>query len=328
MGKILVGIAMGGYASEKAISHESGNNVYQNLSREKWEVFRLLINKNQWTVLDQNNHEIEFDQNDYSFNFNGETLRFDVIFNAVHGVPGENGELAASLKSQNIPQTSCDSLAAALTFDKRKCLEFAKKTGVSTAKSIAFNHGDHLDEEVILKIVGLPCFVKPNRSGSSYGIVKVQKKKAIGGAIESALKEGSELSSESALEGPEISVGVYTKNDKIIVLPATEVISENDFFDYQAKYEGKSEEITPAKLDAEVVEKVNEIVEKLYSVFELKGVCRSEFILVDGDPHLLEINTVPGLTPASLIPQQLEAAGIALTDFFDQLLEQALKKNN
>ena len=328
MGKILVGIAMGGYASEKAISHESGNNVYQNLSREKWEVFRLLINKNQWTVLDQNNHEIEFDQNDYSFNFNGETLRFDVIFNAVHGVPGENGELAASLKSQNIPQTSCDSLAAALTFDKRKCLEFAKKTGVSTAKSIAFNHGDHLDEEVILKIVGLPCFVKPNRSGSSYGIVKVQKKKAIGGAIESALKEDSELIIESALEGPEISVGVYTKNDKIIVLPATEVISENDFFDYQAKYEGKSEEITPAKLDAEVVEKVNEIVEKLYSVFELKGVCRSEFILVDGDPHLLEINTVPGLTPASLIPQQLEAAGIALTDFFDQLLEQALKKNN
>ena len=328
MGKILVGIAMGGYASEKAISHESGNNVYQNLSREKWEVFRLLINKNQWTVLDQNNHEIEFDQNDYSFNFNGETLRFDVIFNAVHGVPGENGELAASLKSQNIPQTSCDSLAAALTFDKRKCLEFAKKTGVSTAKSIAFNHGDHLDEEVILKIVGLPCFVKPNRSGSSYGIVKVQKKKAIGEAIESALKEDSELIIESALEGPEISVGVYTKNDKIIVLPATEVISENDFFDYQAKYEGKSEEITPAKLDAEVVEKVNEIVEKLYSVFELKGVCRSEFILVDGDPHLLEINTVPGLTPASLIPQQLEAAGIALTDFFDQLLEQALKKNN
>ena len=120
MDKILVGIAMGGYASEKAISLESGNNVYQNLSREKWEVFRLLINKNQWTVLDQNNHEIEFDQNDYSFNFNGETLRFDVIFNAVHGVPGENGELAASLKSQNIPQTSCDSLAAALTFDKRK----------------------------------------------------------------------------------------------------------------------------------------------------------------------------------------------------------------
>jgi D-alanine-D-alanine ligase len=328
MGKIVVGIAMGGYASEKVISLESGNTVYQNLSREKWEVFRLIICKNQWTVLDQNNHEIQFNQNDYSFNFNGETLRFDVIFNAVHGVPGENGELAAVLKSQNIPQTSCDSLAAALTFDKRKCLEIAKKTGVSTANSIAFNHGDHLDKEVIIKIVGLPFFVKPNRSGSSYGIVKVQNKKGIMRAVDSALKEDSELIIESALEGPEISVGVYTKNNKIIVLPATEVISENDFFDYRAKYEGKSEEITPAKLDAQVVEKVNEIVEKLYSVFELKGVCRSEFILVDGDPHLLEINTVPGLTPASLIPQQLEAAGIALTDFFDQLLEQALKKNN
>ena len=328
MGKILVGIAMGGYASEKAISHESGNNVYKNLSREKWEVFRLLINKNQWTVLDQNNHEIEFDQNDYSFNFNGETLRFDVIFNAVHGVPGENGELAASLKSQNIPQTSCDFFAAELTFDKRKCLELVKKTGVSVAKSFHFNHGDQFDEELILNIVGLPCFVKPNRSGSSFGIIKVYKKKDLKEGIVSALKEDSELIIESALEGSEISVGVYTKNDKVIVLPATEIISENDFFDYKAKYEGKSEEITPAKLDSKVITKVNQIVEKLYVKLELKGICRSEFILVDGNPHLLEINTVPGLTAVSLIPQQLKAAGITLTDFFDQLLEQALKKNN
>lgn len=328
MGKIVVGIAMGGYASERVISLESGNTVYQNLSNEKWEVFRLVINKNQWTVLDQKNHEIRFDQNNFSFNFNGKTLRFDVIFNAVHGVPGENGELAATLKSQNIPQTSCDSFVAALTFDKRKCLEAAKKTGVSVAKSIAFNHGDHLNEEVILKTVGLPCFVKPNRSGSSFGVVKVQKKKALGEAIKSAFKEDSELIIESALEGPEISVGVYTKNDKVIVLPATEIISENDFFDYQAKYEGKSEEITPAKLDTRVVEKVNEIVENLYSVLELKGVCRSEFIMVDGNPNLIEINTVPGLTATSLIPQQLQAAGISLNDFFNQLLEQALKKNN
>ena len=142
------------------------------------------------------------------------------------------------------------------------------------------------------------------------------------------MKEDSELIIESALEGPEISVGAYTKNDKVIVLPATEIISKNDFFDYQAKYEGKSEEITPAKLDAGMIQKINEIVEKLYDTLELKGVCRSEFILVNGNPHLLEINTVPGLTDVSLIPQQLKAAGIALTDFFDQLLEQALKKNN
>ena len=328
MCKRVVGIAMGGYASERAISLESGNNVYQTLSSEKWEVYRLLIDKNQWTVLDQKNHEFRLDQNNLSFNINGKSPRFDVIFNAVHGIPGENGELAATLKSQNIPQTSCDPIAAEITFDKRKCQELVKKTGVSVAKSFRFDHGDHFDEELILNVVGLPCFVKPNRSGSSFGIIKVYEKKDLKEGIVSALKEDSELIIESALEGPEISVGVYTKNDKVIVLPATEIISKNDFFDYQAKYEGKSEEITPAKLDSRMIEKVNQIVEKLYVTLELKGVCRSEFILVDGNPHLLEINTVPGLTPVSLIPQQLKAAGITLTDFFDQLLEQALKKNN
>ena len=326
--KRVVGVAMGGYASERAISLESGNNVYQTLSSKKWEVYRLLINENQWTVLDQNNHEILFNQNEFSFKINGKTHRFDVIFNAVHGVPGENGELAATLKSQNIPQTSCDYFAAELTFDKRKCLELVKKTGVSAAESFTFDRGNHFDEELILNAVGLPCFVKPNRSGSSFGIIKVYNKKALGNAIVSALKEDSELIIESALEGPEISVGVYTKNDKVIVLPATEIISKNDFFDYQAKYGGKSEDITPAKLDASVIQKVNQIVKKLYIKLGLKGVCRSEFILVDGNPHFLEINTVPGLTPVSLIPQQLKAAGIELSDFFDQLLEQAFKKNN
>ena len=324
--KRVVGVAMGGYASERAISLESGNNVYQTLSSKKWEVYRLLIDKNQWTVLDQNNHEILFDKNEFSFKMNGKTHRFDVIFNAVHGVPGENGELAATLKSQNIPQTSCDAFAAELTFDKRKCLELVKKTGVSAAESFTFDRGNHFDEELILNAVGIPCFVKPNRSGSSFGIIKVYKKKALGNAIVSALKEDSELIIESALEGPEISIGVYTKNDKVIVLPATEIISKNDFFDYQAKYGGKSEEITPAKLDASMIEKLNQIVKKLYIKLGVKGVCRSEFILVDGDPHFLEINTVPGLTPVSLIPQQLKAAGIELSDFFDQLLEQALKK--
>ena len=328
MRKRIVGVAIGGYASERAISLESGNNVCQTLSHEKWEVYRLLIDKNQWTVLDQKNQEFPLDQNNFSFIINGKTLRFDVIFNAVHGIPGENGELAATLKSQNIPQTSCDPFAAELTFDKRKCLELVKKTGISVAKSVTFDHGDHFDEELILNVVGLPCFVKPNRSGSSFGIIKVYKKKALRDGIASALKEDSELIIESALEGPEISVGVYTKNDKVIVLPATEIISKNDFFDYQAKYEGKSDEITPAKLDAKIIDKINQIVENLYVKLELKGVCRSEFILVDDNPHLLEINTVPGLTAVSLIPQQLKAAGIALTDFFDQLLEQALKKNN
>ena len=327
MSKKVVGIAMGGYSSERAISMESGNTVFQNLSQEKWDIYRLIIDVNQWVVLDQNNLETPFNLKDFDFTIEQETLQFDIIFNAVHGIPGENGELASILKSHNIPQTGCDRYAAKLTFDKRECLKIVKKMGVATAESIAFDQGNQLDKDLIVDVVGLPCFVKPNRSGSSYGIVKVYEKAKLDQAVATALLEDNELIIESALEGPEISVGIYAYGEKVIVLPPTEIITENDFFDYQAKYEGKSEEITPAKLNSSVIKKVNEISEKLYRELKLKGVCRSEFILVNDQPHLLEINTIPGLTTASLIPQQLEVAGIKLSTFFDQLLEEALKKN-
>ena len=326
--KKVVGIAMGGYGSERSISIKSGETVFQNLNTGKWDIYRLLIDKNQWTVLDEKNIQIAFNKSKFNFNLNGKNIRFDIIFNAIHGAPGENGDLADILESQKIPQTSCKTNVAKLTFNKRKCLEFAKKIGIATANSIVIEKGDLFDEENIENIVGLPCFIKPNRSGSSYGIAKVYHKEDIKEAVHKAFEEDSQVIIESFLEGTEISVGVYGNNGNVIILPATEIISENDFFDYQAKYEGKSEEITPAKIDIHIVKKVNNISEKLYRKMELSGICRSEFILVKNEPHLLEINTVPGLTGESLIPKQLDAAGINITDFFDQLLEEALKKNN
>jgi len=265
MRKKIVGIAMGGYSSEREISLKSGNEVYNNISKNKWIIYKLIINQNNWLVIDENQNEFFFNRNDFSFSIGQRTLYFDIIFNSIHGIPGENGELAGMLKFHNIPHTSCDQNEAELTFNKIKCLKSAKKIGISTAKSISFKKGDKFDLKSITNNVSLPCFVKPNSSGSSFGVVKVYKKKAMSEAIETALKEDSEILIEENLLGSEVSVGVYSKKGKLIVLPPTEIISKNDFFDYQAKYEGKCDEITPANLDSIEIEKLTEASVKLYT---------------------------------------------------------------
>ena len=328
MGKKVVGIAMGGHSSEREISLESGSTVFQFLPSAKWKCFKIVVDFDQWTVVDTQENTYSLNLKNFTFQMVGKTVHFDVIFNAIHGAPGEDGQLAKKLALQKIPHTSCNQSIAALTFDKRECLKKVKDLGVPVAKSFLFDKGDVINIDAIEKKVGLPCFVKPNSSGSSYGIVKAYKKKDLEGAIHTALKEDDQLIIESELVGMEISVGAYAVEGEVKVLPITEIISENDFFDYDAKYNGKSEEITPARLDEVLTNKVNTIVEKLYEKLKLKGVCRSEFIIVDGIPHLLEVNTIPGLTAASLIPQQVKAAGIELTDFFESLLSEAMKKNS
>ena len=198
------------------------------------------------------------------------------------------------------------------------------KYGIPTAKSIYLNQGDEINVDQIIETVGLPCFVKPNNSGSSFGISKAHKKEDILPAIEVAFKEDSEILIESFLDGTEVSVGVIEYKNEIKVLPITEIVSENDFFDYEAKYLGKSEEITPARLTKEEEEKVKSIAQKAYKVLNMSGFSRSEYILVDGNPHFLEMNTVPGLTEASILPQQANQAGITLTELFTNAIEMAL----
>lgn len=327
MTKKVVGIAMGGHSSEREISLESGNTVYKTLQSSGWNCFKIVVDLNNWTVLDHQENIYTLDLEDFTFKVGEETIHFDVVFNAIHGAPGEDGQLAKNLALLNIPHTSCGHASAALTFDKRDCLENLKKWGIPMAKSFTFDQGDILDIDTIENKLGLPCFVKPNRSGSSYGVVKVYKKKFLKSAIATALKEDDQLIIESELVGMEISVGAYILEDEVIVLPITEIISENDFFDFDAKYNGKSREITPARLDEKTVKKINLLIKKLFKRLHLKGVCRSEFIIVDGLPHLLEVNTIPGLTPESLIPQQLKSAGIELSYFFESLLNEAIKKN-
>ena len=325
MGKKVVGIAMGGYSSEREISLESGNTVYKSLPQSRWKCYRILVDRDSWTVVDSQEKHYPLNLENFSFKMDGKNIHFDVVFNSIHGAPGENGQLAEILDQLHIPHTSCSQNIAALTFNKRDCLEKAKEWKIPMAKSFTFDQGDFLDVDAIEEKVGLPCFVKPNRSGSSYGIVKVYEKIALKEAVKTALKEDAQLIIETALVGMEISVGAYVLNDKVIVLPITEIISENDFFDYDAKYNGKSQEITPARLDDTTISKVHSTVKKIYHQLGLKGICRSEFIIVDGTPHLLEVNTIPGLTKASLIPQQVRVAGIELADFFDTLLSEAMK---
>lgn len=320
-----IAIIMGGYSSEYKISLNSGNVVYQNLDNTKYNAFRVHIFKDKWVYVDDNNTEFTIDKNDFSVVINDTKTTFDCVFNAIHGSPGEDGFMQGYFALINMPQTSCDMYQAGLTFNKRDCLSVLKPYGILTAESYYLNLGDVINETEIVAKVGLPCFVKANKAGSSFGISKVHKKEDLQQAIDVAFKEDDEIIIESFLDGVEVSVGVITYKGETKVLPITEIVSENDFFDYEAKYLGKSQEITPARLTKTQEEQVNTVAKKVYEVLKMKGFSRSEFIFKDGEPHLLEMNTIPGLTTASILPQQAKAAGITMEDLFSSAIEEALK---
>lgn len=319
-----IAIIMGGYSSEYKISLVSGNVVYNFLDQSKYKGYRIHIFKEKWVYVDANDAEFSIDKNDFSTTVNGTKITFDAVFNAIHGTPGEDGLMQAYFELLGIPQTSCDYYQAALTFNKRDLLSVLKPYGIKTATSFYLNKGDLIDTAEIVNKVGLPCFVKPNKSGSSFGISKVKTAAELPIAIEVAYKEDNEIIIESFLDGTEVSVGVINYQGTITVLPITEIVSENDFFDYEAKYLGKSQEITPARISDEMTQKVGEIAKRAYEILKMKGFSRSEFIIVNGEPHMLEMNTIPGLTTESLIPQQAKVAGISLEELFTNAIELAL----
>ena len=316
-----IAIIMGGYSSEYKISLISGNVVYNNLDKSKYNGFRIHIFEEKWVYVDDDETEFPIDKNDFSVTVNGTKVNFDCVFNAIHGTPGEDGLMQAYFELLGMPHTSCGYYQAALTFNKRDLLSVLKPYGIKTAISYYLNKGDAIDTAEITAKVGMPCFVKPNKAGSSFGISKVKTEAELPIAIAMAYKEDDEIIIESFLDGTEVSVGVINYQGKIVVLPITEIVSENDFFDYEAKYQGKSQEITPARISDEMTAKVAAIAKRAYEVLKMKGFSRSEFILVDGEPHMLEMNTIPGLTTESLIPQQAAAAGISLEDLFTNAIE-------
>ncbi len=318
-----IAIVMGGFSSEVNISLKSGAVVYKKLNREKYNPFQIHILKEKWVVIVD---EIEYpiDKNDFSVTLGGTKITFDCVFNAIHGAPGENGELLAYFQLLGIKHTSAPFYQMALTFNKRDCLSVVKHYGIPTANSVYLNKGDFVNTDTIIAKVGLPCFIKPNNAGSSFGISKAYSAEEIILGIEKAYKEDSEILIESFLDGREVSVGVIQYKGEIKVLPITEITTENDFFDYEAKYEGKSDEITPAQLPEDVAQRIRTVAKKVYTVLNMSGFSRSEYILVNGEPHFLEMNTVPGLTGESLLPQQANEANIDLSDLFDNAIESVL----
>ncbi len=317
---------MGGFSSEFKISLKSGSVVHQYLDREKYNTYRIHILRDKWVYMDDDGNERPVDRNDFSISIANKKLTFDCIFNAIHGSPGENGLMQAYFELLGIPQTSCDYYQSALTFNKRDLLSALKPYGIRSAPSFYLNLGEPIDEDAIVSAVGLPCFVKANKAGSSFGISKVYHKNDLKAAIDKAYAEDDEIIIERFMDGTEVSVGVIKYKGKSMVLPITEIVSENDFFDYEAKYEGKSEEITPARISPLQQQRVSEMALRAYDVLKMKGYSRSEFIFVDDEPYMLEMNTTPGLTTESILPKQAEAAGIGLSELFESAIVEALRQ--
>lgn len=318
---------MGGYSDEYKVSLKSGQLIFESLDRELYNVYKVVILKDEWYFLDENENKKTINKADFSIHLeNGENLKFDACFNTIHGTPGENGIMQAYWDAVGQKYTGCDFYQSALTFNKKDTLAVLSKYGIPSAKSIYLRNSEEISDDEIVEKLGLPVFVKPNQSGSSLGISKVKDKSELKNAIEFAYKEDDEILIESALNGMEVSVGVLDYQGKVIVLGITEIVPDKEFFDYEAKYEGASQEITPARIDEETRKKVEEISIKAYKSLGMSGFSRSEFIIVDGIPHLLEMNTNPGFSPASILPQQAKIYGISIKDLCGNEVEKALNK--
>ncbi len=327
MSKKNVAVVMGGFSDEYKVSLKSGQLIYDSLDRDLYNVYKVVVLKEEWYFLNENEEKLPINKGDFSVTLSdGAILKFDVCFNIIHGAPGENGELQGYWNAIGQKYTGCDFYKSALTFNKKDTLAVLAKYGIPSAKSFYLRKGENINEDTIVEELGLPLFVKPNQSGSSLGISKVKAKSELAAAIEFAFKEDDEILIESFLNGMEVSVGVIDYKGETIVLGITEIVPHKEFFDYEAKYEGASEEITPARLDDETRYKVEKIAKHAYESLGMSGFSRSEYIIMDGTPYMLEMNTNPGFSPASILPQQAKIYGISIKDLCGNEVEKALKK--
>ena len=317
-----IAILMGGYSSEFEISLASGNVVYDILKKnKKFNFYKIIISVDKWYHIDINNSIYDIDKKNFTLIKNNKIIKFDLVFNTIHGIPGENGEIQMYLDKLKIPQTSSKSEVAKLTFNKNDCKNKLKKINIITPKSLLLNIKDKINIENILDEIKMPFFIKPNKGGSSYGISRIDKEKNIINGLKKCFKEDDEALIEEEIIGREISVGVVNINNKVIALPPTEIISYNTFFDYKAKYEGESDEITPAHITKNEEIMIKKISIEIYNFLKLSGFSRSDFILKNNIFYFLEVNTNPGLTKESILPQQARAANIDLYKLFNSLLK-------
>ena len=327
MDKKNVAVVMGGYSDEYVVSLKSGQLIFDSLDRDVYNVYKVVILKDDWYFVDDRGEKASINKADFTVKLDsGFTVKFDVCFNIIHGSPGENGLLQAYWDCIGQVYTGCNFYQSALTFNKKDTLAVLSKYNIPSAKSVYIRKGENINEAEILEKLGLPVFVKPNQSGSSLGISKVKQPEELSAAIHFAFNEDDEILIESFLDGMEVSVGVIDYRGETTVLGITEIVSKNEFFDYEAKYEGASEEITPARIDEATKQKIETISKRAYESLGMSGFSRSEYIIVDGTPYLLEMNTNPGFSPASILPQQAVHFGISIKDLCGNEVEKALKK--
>ncbi|MFO7622426.1 MAG: D-alanine--D-alanine ligase [Bacteroidales bacterium] len=322
-----IAIVAGGNSSEYEISVKSANEVSKILS-SRYITYIIMIRGINWYWEDPKGRFHAIDKNDFSLMTDDSRIRFDAVFIAIHGTPGEDGLLQGYLDMLEIPYTSCSSFCSALTFNKQACKSYLREYGIPMADSVLINRREVPATSEIISRTGLPCFVKPNASGSSFGVSKVTKEEELSSAIEKAFHESPEVMVEEFMEGREVGCGVVKSGEKTLILPVTEIISKNDFFDYEAKYTpGRSDEITPADLPAEIADEIQEMSSAVYDILGCNGIVRVDFIIVGTRPFFLEINSVPGMTPESIVPKQAEAAEIPLEELYSMVVEDSLRRS-
>lgn len=322
-----IAILAGGDSSERGISHKSAATVLQNLDRDLYSPCIVDIHGREWTALPENGKSYPIDRNDFSYTADDVRTVFDYAYVIIHGTPGENGIIEGYLRLLGIPFSTCDVLASALTFDKYRLNRFLRNYGINVAEAMLFNNRRPIDEQEIVGRLGLPCFVKPSAGGSSFGTTKVTEAGQIRKAFSDAFKENDEVVAESFLDGMEVTCGCYKTRSKTVTLPVTQVVPQTEFFDYDAKYNGKVSEITPAHISDELRDRIQQTTSFIYDLVGCKGIIRNDYIISeDGTIYLLEVNTTPGMTPTSFIPQQLRAAGLVLKDVLTEIIEDSFAR--
>ena len=320
-----IAIVAGGDSSEVVVSLKSAQGIKSFIDETKYKTTIVTIIGDEWLAKVSENKSYAIDKNDFSYTIDGEKQKFDFAYITIHGTPGENGILQGYFDLIGLKYSCCGVLAAALSFNKFACNQYLKNFGAKVANSMLVSPGMNVDPKEVVETLGLPCFIKSNVGGSSFGVTKVKEESQILPAVERAFAEGGDVIIESFLKGTEITCGMYKTHEKAVVFPITEVVPENEFFDYDAKYNGQVSEITPARISDELTKKVQEETKKYYDILGCKGIVRIDYIITeDGVPHVLEANTTPGMTPTSFIPQQVRAAGLDIKDVMTDIIENKL----
>ncbi|MFP4093300.1 MAG: D-alanine--D-alanine ligase [Cyclobacteriaceae bacterium] len=313
-----IAVTCGGTSSEYVVSMKSAVTIMESIDQDRYQVYQVVISKDAWYAA-HHGEKFPINKDNFSFTTNeGQEIRFDFVYNTIHGTPGEDGKIQGYFELLGIPYSGCDVITSSITFNKNLCKRIVASYGINTPQSVMLNRQMAYDMNELIAELKFPCFVKPNNGGSSFGASKVDEASALEAAISLAFEHDNEVLIEEYIKGQEVTCGVYLANGKASALPITEIVTKNAFFDYKAKYEGASEEVTPARLSEELTEICQRLTERIYTLLSCRGLVRIDYLIRDNVPYFIEANTTPGFSRESIIPQQIMAAGLKITDIVNQ----------